>query len=251
MNTERRPALVPGSDLLSSGKAQQFIQHFVPPSVVSPLDSQKNQSDLRTTADRGSLERQPSGERRKEALRSSTKNKTLQCQDGYGILSGGSSHSIYRSRKGTFQVPSRERQRKLSTWNCLAHHANPSHVQIDNKRKHAMYSQDDQRQYSVEMSENIPHMSEIDSEPPFREIFGDRGVCSVFGDVSFSSYLRTRFDTKEQWCRIGVADSTFLGRLTLATLHHLSAPFRREILRQLDVLFSGVTRSARLPGVTT
>ena len=40
----------------------------------------------------------------------------------------------------------------------------PAQLRLDNKRSHATYSEDERRHYSIDVSENIPHMSEIGKE---------------------------------------------------------------------------------------
>ena len=55
------------------------------------------------------------------------------------------------------------------------------------KRKHAVYARDEQRRYSNEMWEDIPHMSEIESDHSFptfaKDVFGLKGQRSLFADV--------------------------------------------------------------------
>ncbi|KAI9875258.1 MAG: hypothetical protein M1830_008703 [Pleopsidium flavum] len=54
----------------------------------------------------------------------------------------------------------------------------------ENKRKHAVYAQDDQRRYSDEILEDIPHMSEIDADAGFRspckDVFGMKAHKGLF-----------------------------------------------------------------------
>ena len=83
-------------------------------------------------------------------------------------------------------------------------HSSPATVKIcrESKRKHAAYAQDEQRRYSNEIWEDIPHMSEIESDHGFRpaakDVFGPRGQKSLFAEVCQSSTKRIR-DGLVEW----------------------------------------------------
>jgi len=64
----------------------------------------------------------------------------------------------------------------------------------ESKRKHTVFAQDEQRRYSNEIWEDIPHMSEIESDHGFRttakDVFGLKGQKSLFAEVRHCSSLK-------------------------------------------------------------
>ena len=87
----------------------------------------------------------------------------------------------------------------------------PTHLCRESKRKHAVYAQDEQGRYSDEIWEDIPHMSEIESDHGFRpvakDVFGLKGQRSLFAEVCHSS--SNRFDPGRP-CMLTEVDATVI-----------------------------------------
>ena len=91
---------------------------------------------------------------------------------------------------GPYSGPNIHRCRRPSTIDALSPR-DSAHRRCDNKRKHSALSQSDSWSFPTNLSENIPHMSEIfadDGSQLFHDyIFGERGNRNVFSEVC--SYL--------------------------------------------------------------
>ena len=96
------------------------------------------------------------------------------------------SRSTDLGEKG-FELSSHEEKRRLSSSGACKAHGASLRDRRDNKRKHAAPVQEQGRRFSGDVSEDIPHMSEIDSDdgikPAYRDVFDGRRHRGSMRDV--------------------------------------------------------------------
>ena len=173
----RRPALIPGSASLSPEEARAVLQGRVGLSSIPPPDLRSTEPRLKD-------------EHRLEAFHSC--NGSLPSpshrhhKDSNESQHSGPMTSLSRKHERVKTLASRDQIWKTSVWERNPH-KNPFQLRLDNKRKRMTYSENDRRRYSVEVSEDIPHMSEVTSDDGIRsvtkDLFGERGLHSLFDNV--------------------------------------------------------------------
>ena len=169
----RRPALIPGSNSLSPEEAQDVLQRRSSHETVSSLDT-NSQGLFQYLSERQLLKHQGRTSPPYPDLEvASTQRHAKDTEESqpYGPMI-----RLSHKNEKVETAARKDHLGRVSIWERSAYR-DPAKIQLDNKRKHAAYSDDEQRKYSVEVSENIPHMSEVDSEDGIRSTRGD-----FFGD---------------------------------------------------------------------
>lgn len=184
MQFERRAALVPGSKLPSPEEAQLILhqREFSEPPTPLRVDTgqvQANSPPSKSNHKNGLALHIPQARHHQQVEHFLPLAEKLHLRLSTTELA--TSHPPQEPRpRSTFRLPSRGPQPRPD-------HKASAQVRLDHKRKHAYYSQDEQRQYRPLLSEDILHMSEVASEDGIkasgRDIFGERGTCSVFDQV--------------------------------------------------------------------
>lgn len=184
LHNGRRPALIPSIETLSPEEVQDILSNRIarpvgpPPKpclAISPPQGQMDRHLLRRWHEplqkQSEVVPKPDGARSCQRLDPNTK-----------MMAPSSTSS-----RGNVDRPARWNQAEEE--NALGRHSNlgaTNHCR-ESKRNHAAYAQDEQRRYSNEIWEDIPHMSEIEAGHGFRtaakDIFGLKGQRSLFAEV--------------------------------------------------------------------
>ncbi len=183
LHNGRRPALIPSIESLSPEEVRDVLCNRIGRPLVPPPDS-----CLAVSAPQGQIDAQPT--RRLQNFReppfegiSKLDSAQRPPRPGSERERTASSPSLHR---GEIDRPVRWIQAEE---NARGKDSDPKTVRSSrvSKRKHAVYARDEQRRYSNEWWEDIPHMSEIESDHDFptsaKDIFGLKGQRSLFADV--------------------------------------------------------------------
>ena len=179
----RRYALVPGTATPSPELAQRLLER----TIDQPLDILSLDQKFEPPAGGNA------------ALVLNSKSASMNQEAGGGPFSwtcgetpGHQNHQRLDSGRkdlgpGGFKLGSHEKIRRRSSLRACKAHRTSLGNRRDKKRKHATSAQDHGRRYSQDVSEDIPHMSEIDSDdgmkPAYKDVFGSRGHRSLVTEV--------------------------------------------------------------------
>ncbi len=183
LHNGRRAALIPSIDSLSPAELQDILRNRIGRPVIPPPNSclALFSSEGRTGPDKTSKlhrAKQPESE-------------GIIVHSGPGALQQDDSTRTFPGSRSSFIEPLSVYSRRLQPGKEGKGGQLPRQEMFslyqDHKRKHAVYARDEQRRYSEEILEDIPHMSEIDSDDGFRiphkDVFGSKGQQSLFHEV--------------------------------------------------------------------
>ncbi len=198
LHTGRRPALIPSMDCLTPEEAQDILCNRIgrpaipPPKACLAVSPTEDQIGLEEPG-RSQMKKQPESQ---QIMFQLGPTGQLDYNRNYQTRKDGSGRDLAAPRctltHGNPNKPVRwdKPGKQYARGRISRQEAN--NLYGENKRKHAVYARDDQRRYSNEILEDIPHMSEIDSSHGIRssckDVFGMKGQKSLFVEVCISIF---------------------------------------------------------------
>lgn len=169
---ERRPALVPGSGVLSPEEAQ-YILHESHPSLGKRFRS----------FDRAQCANSDRSQDRIFKDQWQTIDSQISSREQSRQLLGGPQHTATIG----WGLPQYDNDAHIESYVLAPNLIDTSHRRPNNKRDHDAFTRDDQLGYS-EIVANISQLSEVDSKTDTDEmngnVFGERGRSSVYLEVT-------------------------------------------------------------------